>query len=157
MAERSYYAYRASGYQGYQDYAFEGNYMNRFASPSSFAGSQFLEKDGALKVWTPWGQSAQWLLALNLKSPRIAKLPVCVFVDAVSCDGRALNADKVLWDAGLNLTIVKDVIEVYVPLLYSTDIKQALSLNGVKWYQAVRFTFNIHKLEPAKILQTSLF
>jgi hypothetical protein len=156
-AQRAYYAFRASGYKGWQDYAFEGNYYDRQAATGTFAGNQFMEKDGAMKVWTPWGQSAKWMLALNLKSPRLGKFPLRIYADAVTCDASALNKDQVLWDAGLNLTLWKDIIEVYLPVVYSKDIKSTLDLNGVKWYQAFRFTFNIHKLEPAKLLQSNFF
>lgn len=157
--ERSYFAIRAAGAQGYQDYLFEGNFYSRSNwAPSTFVNRQFIDRDGALKVWTPWGQSATWLVALNLRSPRIIKaLPIKLFADVVACDAAALGNNKVLWDAGLEINVVKDIVTMYLPLLYSSDIKDALSLNGLKMTDAFRFTFNIHKLEPRKIAQTQLF
>ncbi len=154
--ERSYYAFRAAGYNGWHDYAFDNYYMAR-NERGGVGFSQFVEKDGALKVWTPLGQTSQWLVALNMKSPRLYKLPVRVFADVVGCDGRALLNDKVLWDAGLNLTLVNEIIDIYVPLFYSQDIKNTLDLNGVDFLHSIRFTMNIHKLAPKKIIQTSLF
>lgn len=155
--ERAYYAIRASGYTGAQDYLFDGNFYDRFPPQGGFFQGQFLDRDGGLKVWTPWGQSQQWLAGINLKSPRLRKFPVRLFADAVMCDGRALGNDKVLWDAGINVTVIKDLVEVYFPLVYNRDIKDALTLNGFKWYQTFRFTFNIHNLEPGRLLQSAFF
>lgn len=154
--ERSYYAFRAAGYNGWHDYAFDYYYMAR-NERSGLGFMQFTERDGALKVWTPLGQTSEWLLALNIKSPRLFVLPVRLFADIAACDRRALLNDQVLWDAGLNLVIAKDLIDVYVPLFYSADIKNTLELNKVDFLHSIRFTLNIHKLVPKKIIQNALF
>lgn len=153
--EKRYYAFRASGYNGYYDYAFEGNYFGRNEF-TGFSFSQFMEKDGALKVWTPLGQTSHWMSSVNIKSPKFFVLPVKLFADIVACDGRALINDKVLWDAGINFTVWRDVVEVYVPLAYSNDIKTTLDLNNINFFQRIRFTFNIHKLEPKNIIKNNL-
>ncbi|MDI1355702.1 MAG: M1 family metallopeptidase [bacterium] len=154
--EKGYYSFKASGYNGWQDYLFEGDYMAR-NERNGVGFSQFMERDGALKVYTPLGQSGEWQASVNVKSPKIFNLPIKVFADAVVCDGRALLNDKFLWDAGLNLTLWADMIEVYFPLVYCTDIRDALDLNKIEWYNRIRFTFNIHKLDPKRVLQTSIF
>ncbi|MBL7931748.1 MAG: M1 family metallopeptidase [Bacteroidia bacterium] len=155
-AERSYYAFRASGYNGWHDYAFDNYYFAR-NERNGFGFLQFVDKDGALKVWTPLGQTSQWLVAINLKSPRLYKFPVRLFADVATCDGRALLNDKILWDAGVNIVLVNDLIDVYIPLFYNEDIKKTLELNNVDFAHSIRFTFNIHKLVPKKILQNSIF
>ncbi|WP_317898393.1 M1 family metallopeptidase [Aurantibacillus circumpalustris] len=153
--ERGYYAFRASGYNGWHDYMFDGNYVAR-NERGGFGFSQFIEKDGALKIWTPLGQSAEWLTSVNIKSPRAFKF-IRVFGDLVVCDGRSLLNDKFLWDAGFNLVFWNDIIEVYIPLVYNTDIKKTLDLNKVSFPNTIRFTFNIHKLGIKSILQNSFF
>ncbi len=155
-AERGYYAFRASGYNGWQDYAFESNFAAR-NERNGFGFTQFTEKDGALKVWTPLGQSAQWLTSVNIKTPRLFKLPLKVFADAVVCDGRSLTTDKFLWDAGINISVWEEIIDIYIPVFYNSDIKKTLDLNGVDFLHTIRFTFNIHKLVPKTILQNNLF
>lgn len=156
LSERSYYAFRGSGYNGWHDYLFDVNYAAR-NERNGFGFTQFTEKDGALNVWTPLAQSPYWLTSFNIKSPKIFKLPLKVFADIVACDGRSLNEDIVLWDAGINVALWKNVIDIYVPLLYSKDIKNTLDLNQVDFIHSIRFTFNIHKLDPKNIIQTSLF
>ena len=155
-SERSYYSFRASGYNGYNDYLFNTNFVGRSES-SGFGFSQFSDVDGALKIWTPLGQTPNWLAAINLRSPRIFILPLKVFADVVVCDGRALNKELFLWDAGLNLTLVKDIVEVYIPLVYSTDIKKTLELNNISKANTIRFTINVHKLVPKNLIRDNLF
>lgn len=153
-AERSYYALRSSGYAGYQDYLFDGNFIAR----NKFSGigfSQFLEQDGALKIYTPLGQTTHWLASVNVKSPQLFFLPVKIFADIAVCDGRALLMDKYLWDAGINVTILKDIVEVYIPIFYNQEIRQNLTLNNISVANRIRFTFNIHKLAPKTLLQNS--
>ncbi|MEO6304446.1 MAG: hypothetical protein ABIP51_14870, partial [Bacteroidia bacterium] len=155
-SERSYYSFRASGYNGYQDYLFESNFIAR-NEYSGLGFNQFAEKDGALKVWTPLGQSANWLTSINIKSPKIFILPVKVFADLVVCDGRALNSDPFLWDIGLNIIVFKDIVDVYIPLTYCNDIKKTLELNNISGFNTIRFTVNIHKLVPKNIIKDNLF
>ena len=155
-SSRGYYAFRASGYTGAQDYLFDGNYMGR--NQSSGAGfSQFMDRDGAMKVYSALGQSSEWMAAVNISSPRIGILPFRLFADAVACDGRALNKDAFLWDAGVSMVFWDEVIEVYLPLLYNEDVKKNLQLNKIDLPQRIRFTMNIHKLAPKRFILDSLF
>jgi hypothetical protein len=154
--ERGYYAFRASGYNGWHDYVFDANFAAR-NERNGFGFSQFTEKDGALNVWTPLGQTPYWLASVNVKSPRIFRLPIKVFADIATCDGRALNEESFLWDVGLNIVLWQNIIDIYIPLFYSKDIANTLELNNVDFVHSIRFTFNIHKLAPKKFIQTSLF
>jgi len=43
--------------------------------------------------------------------------------------GDFLLKDKFLWDAGVNITILRDIVEVYISFAYSNDIRQTLDLN----------------------------
>lgn len=153
--DKAYYSFRASGFNGYQDYLFNYNYIAR----NEFNGlgfNQFTEQDGAMKAWTPLGQSAEWLAGINIKSPRIFLLPVKVYGDAVFCDGRALLNDKYLWSAGINITLWKDIIDIYLPLAHSNDIQKTYELNNIDFWHKIRFTLNLHKLAPKDYFKNSL-
>jgi hypothetical protein len=153
--ERAYYAFRTSGISGYQDYLFSHNFIAR-NERSGFGFSQFADEEGALKAWTPFGQSRTWLAALNLQSPKIGKLPLRVFADVAVCDGRYLGSEPLLWDAGISLVLIRNIVEVFVPLAYSSDIRNGYTLNNVEWYNRIRFTFNIHKLDPRAMLRSAM-
>ena len=150
------YAFRMSGYNGYHDYAFNDNFVARNET-HGFGFSQFSERDGVMKVWTPLGQTTNWLAAVNIKSPRLFILPVKIFVDISTCDGRSLNNDKILWAAGANIVIWKDIIDIYIPVSYSKDIQTTLDLNNIDFWNRIRFTLNLHKLVPRNFIKDYLF
>jgi len=156
LNSRSTYAFRSSGYNGSDDYLFEGNYFGRNQN-KSIGFSQFDEKDGALKVWTPLGRSTTWMASLNLISPRIGILPIKIYADVMICDKQFLLNDAFLWDAGVNIPVFKNMVDVYIPLFYSLDIKKTLELNNINFLNRIRFTFNIHKLVPKYFIQSYYF
>lgn len=150
------YRFRASGWNGYQDYLYDYNFVGR-NEYNGLGFAQFADVDGAMKTWTPLGQSDTWMAALNLKSPKFYKLPVKLFADAVICDATFLNKDQVLYDFGVDICILKDIVEIYVPLAYSKDIKDTFVLNGkTSFLETVRFTLNINKLNIRDILTSNL-
>ena len=155
-AEKNYYAFRASGYNGYQDYLFASNFIARNEF-TGFGFSQFSDVDGALKTWTPLGQSSSWLAAINLKSPTIFKFPFKLFADLSFCDTRFLNIESYLWDAGINVTVIKEIVDIYIPVVYSNDIKKTIEQNKVSRLNTIRFTINIHKLVPRNLIRDNLF
>jgi hypothetical protein len=152
-SSRSYYAFRASGQNGYQDYAFNGYFAGRNERKGT-AFSQFLDNDGGLKVWTPLGYSTSWMAGINVKSPRLPWIPLRLFADGVITEERFTGENEgALWDAGINFTFFRDIVEVYFPVLYNAQIAEVLELNGIKPISRLRFTFNIHKLSPANFIQ----
>lgn len=149
------YRFRASGFSGYHDYNYDYNFVGR----NEFQGlgfAQFAEEDGAMKVWTPLGQSDTWLVGLNIKSPKFFKLPVKLFVDIVSCDPNALLKEQVLYTAGIDICLWKDIFEIYIPLVYNKEIANTLKLNNkTTFFETIRFTFNINKVNPRESLTKS--
>jgi len=152
---RGVYRYRASGFNGYQDYNYDYNIVGR-NEYNGLGFSQFAEEDGALKIWTPLRQSDQWLAGINIKSPKFFKFPVKLFVDVVTCDGRALLDDKILYCAGFEICVWKDIFEIYVPLIYNKEIANTLKLNNkATFFETIRFIFNINKINPREALTKS--
>lgn len=150
---RGYYAFRGSGYNGYDDYLFDYNYLGR-NDRTNIGFNQFTERDGAMKVWTPLSRSSTWLAAINLKTPQVGLLPLKFYGDIISCDGQFLLKQKILYDAGVNFSLNNGLIDVYIPCLYSSDIKKTLELNKIRFVKQIRFTFNIHKLVPKNFIQS---
>jgi hypothetical protein len=155
-ADRAPYLLRLTGFNGYHDYLYE----NVFVARKEFQGlgfSQFAERDGSFKVWSPLGQTSEWLAAVHVITPRVFKLPFKLFADVGTADARSLNTEKLLYAGGLNITIIKNVIEIYVPLLYSNDIKKTHELNNKKFFDTIRFTLNIHNLDFKNFSRNNLF
>ncbi|MBK9283241.1 MAG: hypothetical protein IPM51_02875 [Sphingobacteriaceae bacterium] len=153
--DKGMFAFRSSGLNGYQDYSFTHNFVAR-NERNGFGFSQFAEQDGAMKIWTPLGQTTEWISAINIKSPKLFILPIKIFADVVSTDGRSMNDEKILWCAGANITIWKDIVDIYIPAIYSEDIQKTLDLNNIDFWNRIRFTLNLHKLVPKKIIKENL-
>jgi hypothetical protein len=146
------YRFRMSGFNGYQDYLFDYNYIGRNESQGVEA-AQFTENDGAFKIWTPLGQSSKWLVALNIKSPKIGKLPLKLFLDIGTSEFKeSLYKDKFLYNFGIDICIWKNIFEIYVPITYSHDIKTALETNNKGFFDTIRFTLNLHNINPRNFI-----
>jgi hypothetical protein len=142
------YRFRMSGMNGYQDYLYDYNYLGRNET-QGVPFSQFVENDGAFKVWTPLGQSSKWLVSLNLKSPKVGKIPLKLFVDIGASEfNESLLNNRVLYDAGIDICLWKNILEIYIPVIYSTDIKNALKANNKSFFDTIRFTLNLHNIKP---------
>jgi len=76
-----------------------------------------------------------------------------VFVDIVIYDGvksQLQNDEIFIYEAGLQFRIIKDVLEVYVPLLISNDLKRVNDLNNKKYSDRIRFVLNLEALNVFK-------
>lgn len=150
------YRFRMSGFNGYQDYLFDYNYVGR-NEINGLGFAQFTENDGAFKVWTPLGQTSKWLVALNIKSPKIGKLPFKLYADIGTSEfNESLYKDKFLYNVGLDICLWKNILEIYVPFVYSKDIKTALEANNkAGFFDTIRFTLNLHNINPRNFISNS--
>ena len=152
------YRFRMSSQTGYQDYLFDYNYIGR-NEINGLPQAQTVERDGAFKVWTPLGQTSKWLVSLNIKSPKIGKLPLKIYADIGTSEfNESLYKDKFLYNVGLDISIWKNIIDIYIPIAYSKDIKTALQANNKGgFFDTVRFTLNLHNLSPRNFITNNLF
>jgi hypothetical protein len=150
------YRFRMSGFNGGQDYLFDYNYVGRNES-NGVGFAQMVEKDGAFKVWTPLGQTSKWLVALNIKSPKVGKLPLKLYADIGASEfNESLYKDRFLYNVGLDICLWKNIIEIYVPFTYSKDIRTALEANNRgNFFDTIRFTLNLHNINPRSVLTSS--
>ncbi|MDF2435717.1 MAG: hypothetical protein K0Q95_93 [Bacteroidota bacterium] len=142
------YRFRMSGWRGYQDYLYDNIYLGRTETDGILA-NQFTENEGAFKFYSPVGQSAKWLTALNLKSTLgNMKIPLALYADIGTCDNDGLITDKILYDAGVCLTLRKNIFEVYFPVLICNDFQKYKDANDLQYVETIRFTLNINLLNP---------
>jgi hypothetical protein len=97
-------------------------------------------------------------LSLNLSSTIYRKIPIQLFV-SVGTYAKAKqfspNSEVFLAEFGASVVLVRDVLEVHFPFLYSKDLKDALEAdpNINNYSQQIRFTFNLNELKPRQRLQ----
>jgi hypothetical protein len=152
------YRFRMSGQTGWQDYMYDNVYFGRTATVPDLGFQQFTETDGAFKVWSPVGQSDDWIVALNVKTPRPYRFPMYAFADAGLYHANGMEASSgFLFSAGLAIPVIKDIAEVYLPLLNSRNITDAQQLNGVsRFVDKIRFTFYLNRANPFEIIKNNL-
>ncbi len=155
------YRFRLSGQTGGQDYMYNQTFLGRYESPNnSFLGNQFTETDGAFKVYSPLGQSQNWVMTANFKTSLHRLFPFKLYAD-FGTYYNARNAfptsKSLVYNWGVSLPILNNVCEIYFPIMYSSDIKNYLDINNVKWYERIRFTLNLKSLNPVKAIRAVKF
>lgn len=147
------YRFRLSGQRGYQDYLYDNIYLGRTETSGTLA-NQFTETDGAFKFYSPLGQTSKWMTALNFKSSLgNLKLPINLFADIgiTGKDGR--TNETILYDAGIYVPIVKNIFEIYFPVLIAQDFKDYKTANSLSYMQTVRFTLNLNLMNPFDLIK----
>ncbi len=161
--------YLATSYSGTNDYLYDGTYMGR-NDINGRAAQQISLQEGGFKIPVHGnvGQSDNWLATLNLLSDLpIRKLPIRLFLDAglspnPSPSVNNPNETKFLYDAGLEIYIVKNVAAFYIPLVMSGDFRDYLTATyGSKnvFLRSITFYIQLQNLNwlkaPARIVKLS--
>ncbi|HSH64859.1 MAG TPA: M1 family aminopeptidase, partial [Bacteroidia bacterium] len=147
------YRFRMSGQRGYQDYLYDHIYLGRTETDGILA-NQFTETDGGFKFYSPVGQTSKWLTALNIKSSLgNLKLLISLYADIGTMADDGISKEKFLYDAGVALTIRKDIFEIYFPLLISNDLEKYKTTNDLKYLETIRFTLNLNLLNPFEFIR----
>jgi hypothetical protein len=134
------YHLNMTGANGYEDYTYSDYFIGRNEF-KEVASQQIMVRDGAFKVRTDLladkvGRTDDWLMAVNFSStiPESInplsilpfKVPLKVFVDiGTYAEPWKKNSteDRFLFDAGIHIPILKETINIYVPLIYSGVFK----------------------------------
>lgn len=144
------YRWRMSGYSTRglqnQDYLFDHIFLGRTEQEGGLA-AQFAEEEGAFKMYSPLGQSNNWLLALNVK----IDLPVKnrflsrfkLYADFGTASSDALADNKLLYNSGVMFSLSNGLCDVYFPILWAADIDDYYKANDLKYNSMIRFTFDI--------------
>ena len=148
-----------TGPRGGEDYT----YSNYFTGRTDFDGSnsqQLMERDGFFKVATDLqgevGKTDNWLSAINFTSS-VPKLPfVKAFVDigTYAESWEVTNTGShFLYDAGLQLSLFDNCVNVYVPIFYSKvyrDYYQSI-FPGKSFAKSISFSIDIQKIKLYKL------
>jgi len=172
LNDGNYYFY-SSAATGTHDYLYDNVFLGR-SETNGFLSHQFTETEGEMKVYSPLGRTRDWVSALNLDCTLPGKIPFSLFADFTvfskdSMSTVGVNKQYLIYDLGIHFSIVKNTIDIYVPLLMSADIKSTFYTNNFdlknptpdnpdpdafkRTIRMIRFTFNIHKLNPFEIVR----
>ena len=166
------YHLNMTGPNGAEDYTYSNYFIgrNEFEKAPS---QQIMMRDGGFKVRTDMryvkvGKTDDWLTALNLKTDFPKQInplqvlpfeaPLKVFLD-IGTYAEAWKKDagtgKFIYDAGLQIALFKDIVNIYVPILYSkvySDyFKQTIPKNKRFWSN-ISFSIDIQNFKLNKLL-----
>jgi hypothetical protein len=164
------YYLNLTGPKGYEDYTYSDYFIgrNRFEGLPS---QQIMIRDGAFKVRTDLlsskvGKTDNWLMAANFVSTipdKInplsvlpVKIPLRVFADVgtyAEAWDRANDADRFLFDAGLQVSLIHETVNIYVPLLYS-DVYSTYFKSTIpdhRFLKKISFSINLYNKELKKL------
>jgi len=161
----SVYDFNLSGTTGGTDYMFEEIFLGRYEPVNkSFIGSQFTANDGAFVTYTPFGNTDEYLLSLNISSdlPYLSKkIPLKLFFNAAyfAEDENiplSFELNNYAWEGGVKLSLFNKNIEILLPVLMSERLKNMNDLMTNTYLEKIRFVFNLNKLNPFNILEKNI-
>lgn len=139
--------------------------------------AQIMQRDGYFKIRTDLlsnkiGKTDDWLSAINISTtiPNSVnplnlfpvKIPLKLFLDvgtyAEAWDKNNANG-RFLYDAGLQLTLFKNAVNIYFPILYSKVYKDYVNSTIVqkKFLKNISFSIDLQNLAPNKLFPFSPF
>lgn len=164
------YFFNLSGSNGLQDFTNSDYFVGR-SEYQGWMSQQMTTTGGFFKVATPYltepiGQTDDWLAAINLTSDLPDginpfsvlpfKLPVRVFMDLGTYSNlwsENPDAGRFLYDAGLQVSVFKEAVTIYFPLLYSKFYRDTYkSMGDLGTYsKRIRFSISLGKLLPKRL------
>ena len=122
---------------------------------------QFAKDQGGFKTPTANGTSGTWIAALNMEADFPFRLPLSFFASYGASPvtnrdqyGNSTTGWQANWEAGIGVRIIRDVVEMWVPLAYSTDIQKEIEdQRSFDFTERIRFVFALEKMDPTTALR----
>ena len=128
--------------RGMQDYLMDDVYLARYSSPDNFLSQQVQKNDGGFRTGLYLGANNKWLTAVNLTVPTPVRF-IDFYADFALYPSVG-NEIESAYSAGVQLTVFKDVLEVYFPVSNSNNINSNYDVVGLTNYtQKIKFLFNL--------------
>jgi hypothetical protein len=161
------------GVNGNEDYLYEDYFIGRSSSyaieKSSISNAglpaqQIMNRDGGLKMRIDdfdfvQGKSSNWVSSLNFNSTLPANLfpfhvPIKIFFDVgtyAEAWGNNAPTSQFLYTGGIQLSLFHNVLNIYAPLIYSSDFDQALQ--STSFGKRITFSIDIQNINYKKIIR----
>ena len=170
------YHLNMSGPNGNEDYTYS-NYFTGRNEFTKFSSQQIMNRDGFFKVRTDLlsnkiGKTDDWLMATNFttdvpKSINILSIlpiniPLKFFVDiGTFAEAWKKNAPtgQFIYDAGLQLSFFKEVLQVYIPLFYSKVYSDYFksTITGNRFFKNISFSIDIQNFKLKQLIPQIAF
>jgi hypothetical protein len=159
------YQPKLTAVRGDEDYTYSNYFVGR-NEVEGLSAQQIMMRDGGLKLRTDLfqglqGRSDNWLASMNLNTtlPKglfPVELPVRIFLDiGTYADAWKKDAatSRFLYVGGLQLSLFKDLLNVYAPILYSKEFRDNLKTvpSANKFGKKISFSIDVHRFSLRKV------
>lgn len=163
--ETSVYQPKLTAVRGNEDYTYSNSFIGRNKS-EYFLSQQIMLRDGGLKLRTDLfqdlqGRSDNWVSSINFNTTLPEKLfpvriPVRIFLDIgtyAEAWKKEAATSRFLYVGGLQLSLFKNLLNIYAPLIYSSEFKDNLKTvpNENKFFQRLSFSIDLHRFDLRRI------
>ncbi len=164
------YQPKLTAVRGNEDYTYSNYFIGRNEN-TGLGSQQIMMRDGGLKLRTDLfqglqGRSDNWVASMNLattlpKGLLPLNLPVKIFMDAgtyAEAWKKDAATNRFLYVAGLQLTLFKDLMNIYVPVLYSKEFKDNLKTVPEEntFWKKISFSIDIHRFNIHKATENKI-
>jgi hypothetical protein len=161
------------GVNGEEDYLYEDYFVGRSASYAlektsvpngGLAAQQIMNRDGGLKLRIDafdyvQGKSANWVSSLNFNTTLPASLfpfpvPIRLFFDVGTYAEAWENnppTSRFLYTGGIQLSLLRNVLNIYAPIIYSSDFNDALG--STSFGRKITFSIDIQNINYKKLIR----
>ncbi len=167
------YHLNMTGANGFEDYT----YSNYFAGRNEFEGlasQQIMIRDGGFKVRTDLlaektGKTDDWLMAMNFTSTipdeinplqvLPIKIPLKLFADVGTYAGaweKDSESERFLFNAGLQVSLFKNILNIYMPVIYSKvykDYIQSTIDKKGRFFKTISFSIDFSQVKTPLLSQ----
>lgn len=135
-------------FNGNSDYLYDQVFLDRSKVSDTFLDQQLSNNDGGFKNITT-ANPGKYMFAANAKVPFPIGVPLGLYGDVGISDYKdSFNNNAILfYDAGLYVPLFKNVLEVYFPLVISSD------LNQLTYGQKISFVLNLKSINPLNLVK----
>lgn len=143
---------------GAQDLMYDHAYLERGAV-NGVTGAQFVKQQGAFKTPFAQGGSDSWIGALNAELDLPLPIPISLFASVGIVPTTTITQEATTegtatyYEAGIGVQLMRDVVEVWFPLVVSKQIQDEEKYAGRQVADRIRFVFALEKLDPTKVLR----
>ena len=150
---------------GASDVTYNNIFLGRNEEHPNLLNQQMVFNQSGLRTLSPYSSNT-WLAGFNTDFDIPLMLPFDLYFDAsffpyslTSCNQNGCittNKINVSYVGGLSFTVIKDVFEIYVPLVVNKDLKDIYEYQNINFLQRIRFTFHINQLNPFKLIEKNI-
>ena len=164
--QTSNYQPKLTAVRGDEDYTYSNYFFGRNEHEGT-GSKQIMMRDGDLKLRTDLfqglqGRSDNWVSSINMNTTLPnklfpIKLPIRIFLDVgtyAEAWSKESTTSKFLYVSGLQVSIFKEILNIYAPIIYSKEFKDQLKTvpEENSFWKRISFSIDLQKINSRKYI-----